>query len=74
MEQEKARLLPSLTTEECANAYLALCREGEPHLLATDELFRPEREKYLIELQEKLRRFGVWWQKQYGITPTAKPV
>lgn len=74
MEQEKARLLQGMTFEEGAKEYLSLAKEGEVHLLATEKLFRPEREKYLTELQEKLRKFGLWWQKQNGIKPESKPL
>ncbi len=74
MEQEKARLLQGMTFEEGAREYLVLSKEGEKHLVATERLFRPEREKYLTELQEKLRKFGLWWQKQNGIKPESKPL
>ncbi len=74
MEQEKTRLLRAMTLEQSTKDYLLLCQEGEAHLLATEQLFRADREKYLIDLQEKLRKFGGWWQEQYGNTTKSKPL
>jgi hypothetical protein len=44
-----------------------LCESMASHIEETEELFRPEREAYLIDLQSRLRRLEDWRQ-EHGIT------
>lgn len=57
VEAEEARLLRELTPEMGIQNFLEIQEMLEPQFQATEELFRPEREAYLIELQTRLARF-----------------
>ena len=60
IEAEETRRLRQMTVEEGIREYLALRREFEPMLRATEALFRAEREADLIRLQERLRKLDEW--------------
>lgn len=58
----EARFLQSLTVQESARQFLALYHT---YLQETKPLFAPEREAYLVEIQERLQRLAEW-QKEQG--------
>jgi hypothetical protein len=53
-----------LTIQESVCQFLILCETFAPQLEETEELFRPEREAYLAELQERLQRIAEWQREQ----------
>lgn len=63
IEAEETRLLRQMTIQESVARYLALQREFEPQLQATEEFFREERLQHLAELQRRLRRLEEWKQR-----------
>ena len=67
VEREERRLADDLTIEQSVRIFISLCDSMAPLMKETEELFRPEREAYLIELQERLRRLEAW-RRQHGIT------
>jgi len=60
IEAEETRRLRQMTVQETVAEYLALQREFEPQLQATEEFFREERLQHLAELQRRLRRLDEW--------------
>lgn len=71
MDHANLRLLREMTIEESVNIYLSLFHSMTPLIEGSKDFFLPERRSYLIELQERLRKFGEWKQKQDG--DRAKP-
>jgi hypothetical protein len=68
VEREEYRLANDLTIEESVRIYLSLCNALGPLLKETEDLFRREREDYLIELQMRLRRLEDWLHQEHEIT------
>ncbi len=58
MEQAAILLLRERTVAQSSSEFLALYEEGKTQLIATESLFRPDRERYLKELQATLRKIG----------------
>ncbi len=56
--EARARYLQSLTVEESVAQYLAMMEEFGPLLEETEPIFRPQRMKYLAELQERIGRLN----------------
>ena len=54
---EEIRLLRQLTAEESIQHFLEIQEMLEPQFQATEAIFRPQREAYLIELQSRLAQF-----------------
>lgn len=68
IEREKYRLADDHSIEQSVRIYLSLCNAMGPLLKETEDLFRREREDYLVELQMRLRLLEDWLQQQHGIT------
>lgn len=66
MEQEEDRLARDLTIQESVQLYLALCHAVAPMIEETKDLFLPEREAYLADWRERMRKLTGWLQKQNG--------
>ncbi len=64
-EADETRLLQSLTIQESARQWLAWQRAFEPQLRQTVDLFAPDRQAALAQLQFRLQRLAEW-QKQHG--------
>ncbi|HMV50323.1 MAG TPA: hypothetical protein PLD20_31055 [Blastocatellia bacterium] len=64
MEQVNLRLLREMTIEESVQTYLSLCGSLALLIEESRDFFLPERRAYLAELQERLRKFGKWKQRQ----------
>jgi hypothetical protein len=60
---EEIRWLRELTPEEGIRHFLEIQEMLEPQFQATEALFRPQREAYLIGLQSRLAQFQVWRDK-----------
>ena len=67
VEQVETHLLREMTIHESVRQWLILQRAFEPQLQQTADLFGPERQAALAELQARLRRLAEW-QVQHGIT------
>jgi hypothetical protein len=68
IEREESRLADDLTIEQSARLFLSLYNAMSPMLKETEDLFRSEREAYLVELQTRLRRLDDWLRQQHGST------
>ena len=68
IEREEYRLANDLTIEQSARLFLSLFNSLGPLLKETEDLFRREREEYLVELQTRLRLLEDWLQEQHGGT------
>jgi len=55
---EETRLLRALSPQEGARQFFALMAEFEPWLRETESVFRNERNRTMIELQERLARLN----------------
>lgn len=66
IEAEETRLLWELTPEDGIRHFIEIQSAIEPQLQATEAIFRPEREAYLIELQSRLARLEEWKGKPVG--------
>lgn len=66
IDVEEIRLLRAMTVEESLGHYLGLQRAFETQLQLTESLFRAQRQGYLQDLQNRLRRLAVWMKKQRG--------
>ena len=66
MEREEDRWACEhpMTIEESVRTYLSLCHFCAPMLKETEEIFLPDREAYLRDWQELMRKLNVWLQKQ----------
>ena len=62
---EEAKLSSKSTIQERVEQFLELYRTFAPELKKTEALFRPEREAFLINFQERLQRIAQW-QKENG--------
>ena len=67
IEREERRLAGSLTIAQSVRILLSLCETMAPLMIQTEELFRREREAYLIEFQARLLRLNAW-RDEYGTT------
>ena len=67
IEREERRLADRLTIPQSVSIFLSLCETMAPLMKDTEELFRRDREAYLIELQARLRRLNEW-RDRYGTT------
>ncbi len=63
---EEAILPQSLTIYESVRQYLVLYDTFALQLQQTEALFRPKRETYLAELQQRLQRVAEWQRKRHG--------
>lgn len=70
VKAEETRLLRQMTVQEGVSQLLALHRIFEPQFQQTEALFRPEREAYLMELQQRLRRLAEWMREQRDGEPS----
>lgn len=59
MEVEETRLLRQMTVAESISQYLALQREFEPQLQATEVFFRQPRQQAIAELQRRLLKLNL---------------
>lgn len=64
MDRANLQLLRQMTIEESVRTYLSLCHSLAPLIEESRSFFLPERIAYLTELQERLRKFGEWKQRQ----------
>lgn len=64
-QAEEAKLSSKLTIQENVAQFLALYQTFAPDLKRTEALYRPEREAFLIEFQQRLQRIAQW-QKEHG--------
>ena len=60
----EAQLIQPLTIQESVRQYVELYETFLPHLEETEPIFRPLREAYLIEIQNRLQQLAEWQQKQ----------
>ena len=67
MEREEQRLGRRSTIEESAKIFLSLYNTFAPLIIESRELFQPQREAFLTELQLRLRRLEVW-RRRHGDT------
>lgn len=63
---EEAKVSQVLTVQESVRQFLILYRSFAPHLQETESLFGPEREAYLVELQQRLQQVAQWRRDQSG--------
>lgn len=66
MEQAEMRSLRAMTVEESMKIYLSLCQAMAPFIEETKDVFLADRRAYLLELQERLRKFGEWKRGAHG--------
>lgn len=66
MDRANSQLLREMTIEESVKAYLSLLHSMAPFIRETQDLFLPERRAYLVEFQDRLRKFGEWRKQQNG--------
>jgi hypothetical protein len=66
VQTEEAALPKRMTVYESVHQYLILYDVFSPQLQETEPIFRPEREAYLAELQQRLHRVAEWQRKQRG--------
>ena len=66
MEREEDRIYRKPTIEESVKTYLSLCHTFAPMIEETKNIFLPEREEYLADLQSRMRKLTIWLQKQNG--------
>jgi hypothetical protein len=59
-ERRKRHFADDLTIEQSVGIFLLLQESLGPLMDETEELFRPEREAYLAELQRRLRQLEDW--------------
>jgi poly-beta-hydroxyalkanoate depolymerase len=71
IEQEEDRLAREMTVEESVRIYLSLCHSYAPMIEDTRDLFLPDREAYLADWRERMRKLTCWLQKQNG--PATEP-
>ncbi len=67
IEREEASLARDLTIEQSVEIYLSLCHALAPMIEETKELYLPEREAYLTELQARIHKLAIWLNKQNEI-------
>ena len=66
IQAEEAALSERMTVYESVRQYLILYNTFAPQLQETEPIFRPEREAYLAELQQRLQRVAEWQRMQRG--------
>jgi hypothetical protein len=66
VQAEEAALSKSLPVYESVRQYLILYNTFALQLQQTEPIFRPEREAYLAELQQRLQRVAEWQRKRRG--------
>jgi hypothetical protein len=71
LQQEEQRLARHATIQESVNTFLSLYCAFAPLVGESRELFRPQREAFLAELQARLRRLEVWRLQHGDITKPA---
>jgi len=74
IEAEAIRLLRELTPEEGMRHFLEIQEMLEPQFQATEALFRPQREAYLIELQSRLAQLQAWRNKAMDMSKLIESV
>lgn len=62
-QAEADKLSSKLTIEESIEQFLALYQTFAPELNKTEALFRPEREAFLINFQQRLQRIAQWQEE-----------
>ena len=73
VQAEEAALSKSMTVYESVRQYLILYNTFAPQLQETEPIFRPEREAYLAELQQRLQRVAEWQREQSERAPDDSP-
>ena len=66
VQAEEAALSKNMTVYESVRQYLILYNTFASQLQETEPIFRPEREAYLAELQQRLQRVAEWQRQQRG--------
>ena len=66
MEQEEDRLAREMTVEESVRLYLSLCHSVAPMIEETKDLFLADREAYLADWRERMRKLTCWLQVKNG--------
>lgn len=64
MNKDEASYFQDMSIAESAKIFAMLYKAGRPMFDATRDLFRPEREKYLTDLQRRLYRIGKWEKRR----------
>lgn len=62
-EAEEDKLPLQLTIQESVDQFLALYHTFASDLKKTESFFRPEREAFLAEFQQRLQRIAQWQEK-----------
>lgn len=73
MNSQDRALLPHLSIAESTEIFAMLYDLARPQLDATESLYRPERIKYLSDLQRRLRRFARWERKRERTVRKRRP-
>ncbi len=60
VQAEENKLPSPLTIQESVDQFLGMYQTFAPDLKKTEALFRPERETFLIDFQQRLRRIAQW--------------
>lgn len=64
MNELDRALLPKLSISQSIESFGLLYESVRPMLAATDKLYRPERAKYLVNLQRRLQRIAKWEKRR----------
>ncbi len=64
MEREEVYLQKEETLEQRVTTFLSLYRASFPFFAETKDLFLPEREQHLVQLQSRLQKLDEWRRNQ----------